>query len=505
IDPGNDAAMYELANIFHARNQEEEAEKLIRDAVTVEPENKWYWFLLADIYKRTQNLAQLVPVFDELIRLSPDEEDLYFDKANALLMQNKVNEATAVYNSIEKIYGPSNDLSNARQRIFLQQGKPEKAAAELEKLIISNPNDLNNYLNLADIYSKDGRREQAVAVLKKAALIDPSNSVIKLSLADQYRSMQRPEDAFVELKGAFSNANINIDDKVRIILSFFPQFADPKARMYADELSALTVKYHPNEPKAFSMYGDVLYQEEKYAEAKAAYKKALELNNQVYQIWEQVVRIDITESKFDEAIKDGNEALSIFPNQAPLYLFTSVAYAQTQNHAKAVTYLKNAAALETEDQEVLTQIYSGLGDSYNALKRYTDSDLAYEKALSIQPDNSYTLNNYAYYLSLRGENLEKAAKMSKKSIDLDPGNASSEDTYAWILFRLKKYKEALIWIEKAMSSIKGESAVQLEHYGDILFFNGDKAKAVLQWQNAKKAGSASIKLDQKINEKKYID
>ena len=95
--------------------------------------------------------------------------------------------------------------------------------------------------------------------------------------------------------------------------------------------------------------------------------------------------------------------------------------------------------------------------------------------------------------------------MSQRSNELDPGNASSQDTYAWILFRLKNYKDALIWIEKAMISGTEASAVQLEHYGDILFFSGNKEQALLQWQKAKKAGSLSERLIQKINEKKYIE
>ena len=497
--------MYELASIYHNQNQTADAERLVRNAVTVKPENKWYWLLLADIYKRTQNLAQLVPVFDELIRLSPDNEAYYFDKASALLMQNKVNEASAVYNSIEKLYGLSNDLTLGRQRILIQQGKPGKAATELEKLIITNPDDLANYMNLADIYAKAGNREQAIAVLKKAALADPANAIVRLSLADHYRSLNRSDDAFIELKIAFADFNLNIDEKVRIILSFFPQFADFKVRAYADELASIAAKTHPDDPKAFSVYGDVLFQEQKFAEAKTAYKRALALNDQVYMIWEQVLRIDITESSFKEAVADGNAALAIFPNQAPLYLLTSIAYAQLQNHEKAIAYLKNAAGLETEDKEMMSQIYSGLGDSYNALKRYAESDQSYEKALGIDANNSYTLNNYAYYLSLRTENLEKAAKMSMRAIELDPNNAASEDTYAWILFRQKKYKEALIWIEKAIASGKEDSAVQLEHYGDILFFLGNKEQALIQWKKAKTTGPASEKLNQKINENKYIE
>ena len=52
IDPANDAAMYELANMSFAQNKSTEAERLIRNAVTVAPDNEWYWSFLSEIYKK---------------------------------------------------------------------------------------------------------------------------------------------------------------------------------------------------------------------------------------------------------------------------------------------------------------------------------------------------------------------------------------------------------------------------------------------------------------------
>jgi Tfp pilus assembly protein PilF len=170
-----------------------------------------------------------------------------------------------------------------------------------------------------------------------------------------------------------------------------------------------------------------------------------------------------------------------------------------------VSYLNNAADLETEDKEVRAQVFSTLGDSYNALKKFKQSDEAYDKALEIDPDNSYVLNNYAYYLSLRGENLEKAEKMSRRSVQLSPNNASSEDTYAWILFKLKKYAEAKSWIEKALRNDTTNSSTQVEHYGDILYLLGERDLALQQWLKARGTGTGSEILNKKINEKRYIE
>jgi Tfp pilus assembly protein PilF len=134
-----------------------------------------------------------------------------------------------------------------------------------------------------------------------------------------------------------------------------------------------------------------------------------------------------------------------------------------------------------------------------------NSDNAYDKALSYNPDNKYTLNNYAYYLSLRGEQLDKSARMAKHANELEANNAAFEDTYAWILFKQKNYKEAKVWMEKALAHSKNKSATQTEHYGDILFYLGDPDAAVQNWKKAKEYGGNSPALDRKINEKKYSE
>jgi tetratricopeptide (TPR) repeat protein len=504
LDPSNDAALYELANISFSGDKPEEAEKLVRRAVTVSPENEWYWVLLSDIYKRTNKINDLVFVLEELSRISPKNEAYYYDKANALLILKRVDEAENAYDEIEKIFGASEDLTSARQRISMQQGKTANLTDELERQIQFKPEDLRNYIYLSEVYSREGDRQKAVEILNKAKQISPENALVRLALADNYKALRQFENTFIELKVAFEDPDLNIDEKVRIVLSFFPMFADMKARANTNELASIMVRVHPEEAKAHALFGDVLFQERKYPLAQESYKRALKINDQVYQIWEQLLRIQVSRGEFEQSITDGEHALSIFPNQAALYLYTGIGYAQTQKHEKAIAYLKSALDLETEDKDILVQIHSTMGDSYNSLKQFKQSDQSYTKALELDSRNSYVLNNYAYYLSLRGENLLEAEKMSRRSNELDPDNSSSEDTYAWILFKLKKYEDARIWIERALQH-NSKSAVQLHHYGDILYFLGEKEKAVDQWRVAKEMGLRSETLDKKIDEKKYID
>ncbi|OKS89522.1 tetratricopeptide repeat protein [Mucilaginibacter polytrichastri] len=505
IDAGNDAAMYELANLKKLAKDEPTAEQLLERATTLKPDNEWYWAGLAASYEKSNSIVKLENVFTQLIRLNPDNPDYYMDKANALSIDKKYDEALAIYDQLEKISGPTDELLIKRQKIYLMQGKIDKAAASLKEAMAANPGQVKYYLMLGEVYNSNGLIDEALSTFQKAEKIDPQNGYVHLELADIYRNKKSYEASFNQLKMAFAIPALGVDQKLRIILSYLPKFPDPNAKSSALELSRIVTVAHPTESRAFALFGDMLVQNQLYKEARVQYQKSLALNDQVYAVHEQLVRIELGDNDLNAAIKDGENALSLFPNQAWMNYLVGVSWMQKKNYNKALGYIKNVTSLEVQDKDLLSQSYSALGDCYHEMKNEKQSDESYDKSLSYNPDNAYTLNNYAYYLSIRGVALDKAGQMSKHSNELQPSTASFQDTYAWILFKQKKYAEAKVWMEKALVSDKDHNAVQVEHYGDIMFYLGNVEAAVENWKKAKAYGGQSTVLERKINEKKYIE
>jgi len=501
IDAGNDAAMYQLATLKKLQNNQPEAQQLLESAVALKPNNQWYWVALADSYERTNDIKKLERVFDELLRINPDKPDFYFDKANALFIEKRYDEALAVYTKLEQITGLNDDLAAGRQKIYLRQGKLDLAATEIERLLVNNPDQVRYYLMLGEIYNTSNQTDKALEALQRAEAISPDNGMLHLALADVYRAKKEYEASFKQLQLAFAAPNLDVDQKVRIVMGYLPKFPEPNAKASALTLSRIAAEVHPNDAKAQAVYADMLAQNNMFKEAKDVYKKSVQINSNIYIVHEQLVRLDLGDNAWDEAIKDGENALSLFPNQAWMNYLVAVAYLQKKTPIKALSYLKNAVALQTDDKDLSVQSYTALGDCYHELKDNNQSDAAYDRALTFNPDNAYTLNNYAYYLSIRNEQLEKAAQMSKHSIDLQPNTASFEDTYAWILFKQKKYADARQWMEKAMQHSKN-NATQAEHLGDIMFYLGNSDAAVQNWKKAKEYGSKPALLDRKINKKK---
>ncbi|CAN5142112.1 tetratricopeptide repeat protein [soil metagenome] len=505
IDPENDASLYELAAIKKGQNNYPQAQQLLEKAVTVNTDNEWYWAALADCYEKNNDIDKLENVFNELIRLNPDKPEYYYDKANALFLQKRYDEALKVYDQLEQLAGPSDDILANRQKIYLKQGKVDLAAVAMQQMIAANPAEIKYYLFLSELYNSNGFNDKALDVLKAAVKVNPNSGMAHLALADIYRDKKNYEASFNELTFAFAIPEVDIDQKIKIIYGYLPKFPEPNAKASALELSRILVVAHTGNAKAYAIYGDMLLQNDKLKEARENYKRSINIDNQVYAVQEQLVRVELGDSDTDAAIKDGENSLSLFPNQAWMNYLVGFAWLQKKDYNKAINYLKNANALETQDKSLLSMSFSSLGDAYHDLKDYKNSDDAYDKALAFNPDNAYTLNNYAYYLSLRGERLTHAAEMVKHANELQPGTASFEDTYAWILFKQKNYTGARTWIEKALADDKDNSAVKTEHYGDIMFYLGDIEAAVENWKKAKSHGDNSPVLERKINERKYVE
>jgi len=502
-DPQNDAAMYELADIKKHEDNYHDAQELMEHAVLVKPDNEWYWLSLADCYEKSNDLAKLENVFDELIRINPDKPEYYFDKAKTYTLERKYDDALRTYDLLQQMNGLDDNLLAARQRIYLKQGKLDMAVADINQMIADNPKEVRYYLLLAEIYNSNGYTDKAFKALQDAEKIDAGNGQLHLAMADIYRAKKDADGCFNELKLAFAIPDLDIDQKIKILMGYVPKFPDPNAKTCALILSRILISAHPADSKAFAVYGDMLYQNDSIKDAEAAYRKSITLDGNHYEVHEQLVRMELSGNEIDNAITDGQNALSLFPNQAWMNYMVGIAYVQKKQMDKGLSYLKNTIAIGTDDKDLLSLTYSALGDLYHSQKDNRNSDDAYEKALSYNPDNAYALNNYAYYLSVRGEQLDKAAQMSAHSNELQPNTASFEDTYAWILFKQKKYADARIWIEKAINHGKN-SAVQMEHYGDIMFYLGDTDAAVENWKKARLIGQQSPLLDRKINERKYI-
>ncbi|WP_426493316.1 tetratricopeptide repeat protein [Hymenobacter sp. 102] len=503
INPTNAAINYKIAETNLLSGNFKDATNFALVAVKLDPQNAYYYLLLAQIYASQKQFAEATQTYTTLIKAVPNSGPYLFNLADLYLAQGKLNEALATFEEAEKKFGPLDEVSFKKQQIYLKQNNLDKALQEGEALIAANPDEVRYVLAQAQLYATNNRLSDAIRVTEQALKQDPDNPRARMILADVYRQQKNTPESERQLKLAFESPSLDIDNKVRILVDYIKQLPNPDLNQTAQELAAITTRVHPKEAKAFSIAGDIQTVTGNRPAARANYLQAIRLDNSRYQIWQQVVLIDAELNQIDSLLTHTGQALELFPNQAPLWFYNGVGYQLKKQPAKAIKSLEYGRKLATDNPELLAQFDTQLGDVYHELKDYPKSDAAYEAALTFDANNAQALNNYSYYLSLRGEKLEKAREMAGKLVKQNPDNDTYLDTYGWVLYRLKDYAGARQQLEKALKTTTDATVV--EHYGDILFQLGEADKALQEWQRAKKLGGASLLIDRKIKDKRLYE
>lgn len=505
LDPSNDAVFFAMSESFEELGNVQESLKYGLKARNLDATNPWYHLQLAELYYEQGKFGDAAESYQKLVEILPDHEEYLIAYADALMLNEEIEKAIGVFDKLEKRLGPSEQLARQKYHMYMTIDEPEKAIAEIQKLVDLQPNRVENLLLLAEAYEQNQKTDQLKEIYEKILELDPDNGYALLYMAALEDNQGNEEAAANYIRDAFRSPELSIDSKIRILLDYYDytNYTDDYKQEALDLLDIL-IDVHPNEAKAYSIYGDFLNRDNENKKAREMFLKALELDDSKYVIWNEVLILDAKMRDYGSLFIHSEEAINIFPNQPGLYYFKGLAGQQIGEYQEAIDYLLIGKDLVLNDDQLLFNFYQTLGDAYYGKKQWDRAFKAFDKALKIKPNESYVLNNYAYYLSLKGEQLDKAEEMSKRANELLPGNAAYQDTYGWILFQQGKYDEAKKWIEKAIEN-GGSSVAIFEHYGDALFKTGKKEEAQKYWKMAEEAGAVSEILKRKIKDGEYYE
>lgn len=506
ISPQNANAHFQLAQIYYNLSKLPEAEMEASTAASLDENNKWYLEMLANIYLNTGKQKEANDAFKKLIQKFPGNPEYYLNQAYLLGRTGQFENAIKAYEQFEKNFGIDEGVIIEKKNLYLRLNKFNEAVAEVQKLVDAFPGEVNYLLMEGELYRANRMKDKATGVYKKVLEIEPDNSYALLALADLGYQNGNEQQSNESIKKIFENPKADIDTKIKILYPYIQYWdAQKDKKETAFELAETLTTTHPAEAKAFAIKADLYYLDNQNEKALESYLKALELNKDVYQVWQQVLSIYSSKRDWTNLQKTAEEAVTLFPNNALVYLFKGTAEQQNNENEKALKSFIRGEKMSFDKDKLRAQFLANIGDVYHALGKNEESDSAYGQSLKLDPDNAYVLNNYSYYLSLRKTNLEHAKQMSAYSNKLDPGNSSFLDTYAWILFQLNEFSEAKDWQEKAMKADGEKSGTILEHYGDILYRLGNKEDALKYWKRAKELGTDSGTIDRKINEGNYVE
>ena len=501
INKNQPVVFYELAKIYKIKERYFLSINNIEQAILLESKNYWFLMLYAELLYMQSDYIKASEQYKILIDIEPKDQQLYFMLAEMYVYANKFKKAIQVYNQLQENTGVDKLLSMQKHSLYRQLKDFDGAINELELLITTFPEDIEAMEILSELYLLNNEQEEAFELFKRISSLDPNNGRIQLTLADYYRQSGDNEASYKCLKLAFNTLDLDLDSKISVLISYYRLIGiNNEITDQAYELANILLKLYPEEVKVRAVYADILYTNNDIDDAKEQYLKILNKDKSKSEVWSQVMFIQAQSGEFEDLLKTSRQALEYFPLNPLFYYFNGVSNSRLEIHDKAITSFKNGLDFIINNQELLIEINLSLADSYHKTGQHELSDEHFEKVLSLDPKNIIVLNNYAYYLSLRKINLQKAKTMSLSCNELEPKNSTYQDTYAWVLYQLEDYKNAKIWLEKALKNGGDLSPVIIEHHGDVLYKLGDIEAAKKQWRKALDLGEGSEFLYKKANE-----
>ena len=276
------------------------------------------------------------------------------------------------------------------------------------------------------------------------------------------------DKAFNELLAVIRNKSLDLTTKANIYDYWMQKNNQSKQiNEQVRQCGDAFIETHPDNKLGYLVLGSYYMVNENAQKSKELHQKALAIDSTDFRSWQNLI---ISESRLNEneAVRDhAVAALKYYPMQPVFYWYAGVANSVLENNDDAITYLEKGRRY-TSDKLQMANFDAFLGDIYHQQGEEEKAFDAYDRTLRNDPDNVLVLNNYAYYLAVKGQDLDKALEMSTKAIAAEPDNPTYLDTHAWVLYMKGDYKEAEKHMKKALKLLKEPDATYTKHYEAIL-------------------------------------
>ncbi len=487
-------------------------------------ESRFYAYLATQL----DTLPEAIRIYERLDSLMPKETLNLVQLADVYMADHNPAMAIDALNRYERAEGKSPQVSLKKMSIHLNMGDTVKAIDEATSLINHNEKEPTYRILKGNLYEIIGNNDSTLAYYKQAEALNPANGMAKISLANYYKNVGDSVAYDEKMYEALLSEDFDLDDKTGMLQDYLQTLLnDSSDTSRGDHLFSVLMEQYPHEPTVLDLSARYMGAKGDFKGAEEQINYAIDLNPTDVNYWGQLMRYQLAEDRAQDAMatyRRAGEHIEL-PNGLKLMYASAATLEKDYDEAEA-TYaeliheadptlpltdsITDSSILNKFSYDGLTRLstlYNMLGDMYYSAEMLDKAFRAYDNSLFFYPQNQLTLNNYAYFLTENGGDLDRALEMSREAVAADPENPTYLDTYAWVLFKRKEYAEALEAQKQAVEAAEKEGEVAAEfyhHYGDILFMNHMPEEALANWKKALELEPDNPLLKKKVTHKTFF-
>ncbi|MBO7635692.1 MAG: tetratricopeptide repeat protein [Paludibacteraceae bacterium] len=511
INPKSAVVFFELASLSSLQGLNDVAMSYAQRAVSLNPSNVRYKRALADLASRNDEDETAIALYEELLKLDEDHAKSYYIQLVSLYSSTKqYDKACNALDKYAELTKPSRAITEEKFAMYLRADDEKKAFQQIDHMIQTYPEEFGYVSYKAEMYCMLGDTASADKTYAQAFKKNPNNPVLQYTFARYLHSVNRKQQAVDYYLKAFQNPEATFDVRAGAVLAA----TSDSTTLLQDSVYDKFISDYPKEYIPYLSKGSSMYMK-KDSSGYVYFIKSLEYNPGQENTWQMVTTYFSEHKMVDSTEVYCKKALENFPDNSDFHYLLGFAYkSQKKDSLTFGEWRKSVDILTKKENMVTASVIQGMiADYYFELKQKDKAFDAYEQALKYNPMNVMALNNYAYYLCIANGDLQKADRMSGKTVKSDPNNATFLDTYAWICFKRGEYEMASLYISQAYKHGGENNPELLEHYGDILFKTGEsKDSYMAMWKKALSLRESSEepyegleKLKLKVKEETYVE
>lgn len=456
---------------------------------------------LARMQVLSGNTELALKTYRELTSADSTDTDAMFEMARLLVHQGKDAEAAEAFENLLNVLGDDRVLRTQLLQLYGRLEDHGGIERTLRALIRLRPQSAQYYLLLADALKQTGNIDAAIDVLVDGTTANPNSYDLTSELISLYRSSGKTDRADSLAQSLADVSNLTPEQiTARAEQAYLRASSDPSTLDAAVDLLERAVEV-TDDTSLQIMLGDLYYARGEFEGAARLLAAALEREPRNVDLWVQTSLARLNAGDLEGAGRTAEEGLILFPGRAELAIIAGHATLRMNRNSAAIDHFEYALELISDDEhgspEIASEAHAALGLLYSRRRDNGKSDMHYRAALVIDSTNVLALNNLAYSLAERNENLTEALSLAKKALELDAENASFLDTAGWIYYLMGNLAEAKDLIAKAVAS-GSASAVVHEHLGDIEHDLGNHEEARAHWTTAQQMDPDNPRLKTKL-------
>ncbi|MBR1498306.1 MAG: tetratricopeptide repeat protein [Bacteroidaceae bacterium] len=519
INPEAPEALYNIGLLYLYLRSDSIGTEYIRRACERDANNPYYLETLGALYLGRRDAEAAIPVLEKMASLQTRRSDVLSQLVQLYSTVGDTDKAIGALDRIELLEGSSPQISIEKFRLYMEKEQKDSAFAQLQALCDESPHDMNLRVVVGSQYMQAGDTLKALEVYDEVRRQEPTNTNLQLATMDYLRDVGK-DDRYNFVRDSLL---YHPDSPAQLRLLLLKSYIADVQRdsTYAPQLTAAfdsLLSRPQQDPQVYIM--------------KAAYQVfSKQPQEAVMQTMRQVLEVEpgnetalrellqyYAEKNDDKGVEDiSRRGLNYHPEEIAYAYYLGMALAEQKKLADAAEVLQQGLRVRTEfvSSYLVSNVFGVLGDIYYQQQKEQEAFAAYDSALVYKEDNIMCLNNYAYYLSLKNEQLDKAEEMSYRTIRQEPDNITYLDTYAWILFMKGDYEHSRSYMDKVVNPAKTDEELLaddilqgniIEHAGDVYALCGDNETALRLWKLAeqKDDDTCTPLLRKKIKRKKYV-